>query len=106
MDGKIWYLRYPSSTGRHITVATTRPETMLGDTAVAVHPDDERYRAVVGRTFACRCRPAIPDRRGRLVDPEFGTGRSRSRRRTTRSTSRSASATGSSNLVVLTPTAA
>ena len=49
VDGRIWYLRYPLVDGSgHITVATTRPETMLGDTAVAVHPDDERYAPFVG----------------------------------------------------------
>ncbi len=45
VDGRIWHLRYPLADGSgHLTVATTRPETMLGDTAVAVHPDDDRYR--------------------------------------------------------------
>ena len=50
MDGQIWHLRYPLADGSgHVTVATTRPETMLGDTAVAVHPEDERYRDLIGR---------------------------------------------------------
>ncbi|MGH7103842.1 MAG: class I tRNA ligase family protein, partial [Acetobacteraceae bacterium] len=50
--GTLWYVRYPlaDEDGKFITVATTRPETMLGDVAVAVHPDDERYRALLGRT--------------------------------------------------------
>ena len=48
--GHLWHLRYPLADGSgHVVVATTRPETMLGDTAVAVHPDDERYRALVGQ---------------------------------------------------------
>ncbi len=49
--GNLWYIRYPLADGSGaITVATTRPETMLGDTAVAVHPDDERFKEMVGRT--------------------------------------------------------
>jgi valyl-tRNA synthetase len=53
-QGKLYVVRYPFADGRPggIEVATTRPETMLGDTAVAVHPDDERYRTAVGRTLA------------------------------------------------------
>src|SRR3990172_8942114 len=48
--GKLWHIRYPFADGPgHITVATTRPESMLGDTAVAVNPSDERYRMLVGR---------------------------------------------------------
>ena len=48
--GKLWYVRYPGKDGAPgVTVATTRPETMLGDTAIAVHPDDERYRDLVGK---------------------------------------------------------
>ena len=51
VKGHLWHLRYPveGEAGRHIVVATTRPETMLGDTAVAVHPEDERYKALIGR---------------------------------------------------------
>src|SRR5262249_31254285 len=51
IKGHLWHLRYPieGTPGRFIVAATTRPETMLGDTAVAVHPDDERYRGLVGR---------------------------------------------------------
>ena len=78
-----------------ITVATTRPETMLGDTGVAVHPDDERYRRSgrQERRPAAR-RPQDPDRRRRVFRPGKGhRARSRSRRRTTSTTSRSASAT-------------
>ena len=49
--GQLWYIRYPiaGEPGRFIIVATTRPETMLGDTAVAVHPDDARYRDLIGK---------------------------------------------------------
>src|ERR687888_1243269 len=50
VDGKLWHLRYPlADGGGHVTVATTRPETMLGDTAVAVHPEDPRYAAYIGK---------------------------------------------------------
>ena len=75
-DGKLWHLRYPLA-GRegHLVVATTRPETMLGDVAVAVHPDDERYRHLVGARIALplteRTIPVIADT---YVDPQFGTG--------------------------------
>ena len=76
VDGKIWHLRYPLADGSgHLTVATTRPETMLGDTAVAVHPDDERYRNMVGREVVLplvgRTIPVVADD---AVDPEFGSG--------------------------------
>jgi valyl-tRNA synthetase len=75
-DGKIWHLRYPLADGSgHVTVATTRPETMLGDTAVAVHPQDERYRHLVGRELMLpvvdRPIPIIADD---AVDPTFGSG--------------------------------
>ena len=76
VKGSIWHIRYPiEGTDRFITVATTRPETMLGDTAVAVHPDDARYRDLVGR-FAIlplvgRRIPIIADE---YSDPEKGTG--------------------------------
>ena len=74
--GKLYYLRYPFKDGTgSITVATTRPETMLGDTAVAVHPGDERYRALVGRTLVLplvsREIPIVADD---SVESEFGTG--------------------------------
>ena len=74
--GKLYYLRYPVKSGeRSVTVATTRPETMLGDTAVAVNPNDERYRDLVGETLLLpltgREIPIVADE---FVDPEFGTG--------------------------------
>ena len=75
-NGSLYYLRYPHSEGEgFVVVATTRPETMLGDTAVAVHPDDERYSDLVGKTLRVpligRDIPVIADS---FVDPEFGTG--------------------------------
>jgi valyl-tRNA synthetase len=75
--GELWSFAYPFADGSgEIVVATTRPETMLGDTAVAVHPDDERYRGVVGRKvrhpLTGREFPVIAD--AILVDPKFGTG--------------------------------
>jgi valyl-tRNA synthetase len=74
--GKLWYVRYPGvDGGPAVVVATTRPETMLGDTAVAVNPADERYRALVGRHVRLpiigRDLPLIADE---FVDPAFGTG--------------------------------
>ena len=74
--GELSYLRYPYADGDgHLTVATTRPETMLGDTAVAVHPDDPRFAGAVGRTVRLpllgREIPVVGDD---AVDPEFGTG--------------------------------
>ena len=74
--GHLWYIRYPYADGSgHLVVATTRPETMLGDTAVAVNPSDERFAGAVGRTVVLplidRPIPVITDR---FVDPEFGTG--------------------------------
>ena len=74
--GKLWYIRYPViGADRCVTIATTRPETMLGDVAVAVHPDDERYRALVGKKLLLplvgREIPVIADA---YVDREFGTG--------------------------------
>jgi valyl-tRNA synthetase len=74
--GSLWHLRYPLSDGSgHLVVATTRPETMFGDAAVAVHPDDERYRHFVGRTvrlpLTTRELPIIADA---YVDPAFGSG--------------------------------
>ena len=77
MKGHLWYIRYPveDQPGVFITVATTRPETLLGDTAVAVHPDDERYKALVGRhavlPLTGRLIPIIADE---YSDPEKGTG--------------------------------
>ena len=74
--GSLWHLRYPlADNSGYVVVATTRPETMLGDTAVAVHPDDERYRHLVGKQIQLpltdRLIPIIADD---YVDPEFGTG--------------------------------
>jgi valyl-tRNA synthetase len=86
--GKLYYLRYPLEARgavrevragkldeHHVTVATTRPETMLGDTAVAVNPNDERYRSLIGATVELpltgRSIPVVADE---FVDPEFGTG--------------------------------
>ncbi len=74
--GYFWYFRYPvEGTDEYITIATTRPETMLGDTAVAVHPSDKRYAAFVGKTLLLpltdRKIPVVADE---YVDPEFGTG--------------------------------
>src|SRR5437868_6975949 len=74
--GKLYYLQYPiKNSDRHVTVATTRPETMLGDTAVAVNPKDDRYRDLVGQTVLL----PLTDREisivaDEYVDPEFGTG--------------------------------
>jgi valyl-tRNA synthetase len=76
VDGHLWHLRYPLADGSgQVTVATTRPETMLGDTAVAVHPDDERYRGLIGREIRLplvdRLIPIVADE---AVDPAFGSG--------------------------------
>ena len=81
-EGSLWRLRYPLCDGvktpageDHLVVATTRPETMLGDTAVAVHPEDERYQALIGKRVRLplvgRELPIIADR---YVDPAFGSG--------------------------------
>jgi valyl-tRNA synthetase len=75
-DGQLWHFRYLLASGEgHLVVATTRPETMLGDSAVAVHPDDDRYRDLVGQEIILpivgRRIPIIADD---YVDPEFGTG--------------------------------
>ena len=74
--GHIWHLRYPLADGSgHVTVATTRPETMLGDTGVAVHPKDKRYKRLVGKTLRLplvdREVPIVADD---AIDPAFGTG--------------------------------
>ncbi len=76
-QGELWSFAYPLSEGEgEIVVATTRPETMLGDTAVAVHPEDERYRHLIGKTvrhpLVDREIPIIAD--AALVDPSFGSG--------------------------------
>ncbi len=75
-DGSLWHFKYPiSGTDGFVTIATTRPETMLGDTAVAVHPDDERYKDLVGKTIDLPlCNRQIPVIADDYVDPEFGTG--------------------------------
>ena len=75
MPGTLNFIRYPVDGGGSVTIATTRPETMLGDTAVAVHPDDERYRDLIGKTATLpllgRELKIVADER---VDPEFGSG--------------------------------
>jgi valyl-tRNA synthetase len=76
VDGNLWHFRYPLTDGTgYVEVATTRPETMLGDTAVAVNPNDDRYKSFIGKTLTLpimgREIPIIADE---LVEPEFGTG--------------------------------
>lgn len=76
IPGKLFFIKYPiQNSGDFITVATTRPETMLGDTAVAVHPDDSRYQSLIGKIILLpltdREIPIIGDNR---IDPAFGTG--------------------------------
>lgn len=76
VDGSLWYFRYPLTDGSgHLEVATTRPETMLGDTAVAVNPQDKRYQHLIGKTITLplvqREIPIIADP---WVEAEFGTG--------------------------------
>jgi len=75
-DGSLWQIRYPLADGSgHLTVATTRPETMLGDVAVMVHPEDERYRHLVGKMVRLPlCDREIPVIADDYVDREFGTG--------------------------------
>ena len=81
-QGSLWHIRYPLAEGAHtlsgepfLVVATTRPETLLGDTAVAVHPEDSRYQHLIGKTVTLplvgRALPIVADA---SVDPEFGTG--------------------------------
>lgn len=75
-DGKLWHFRYPLTDGSgSLVIATTRPETLLGDTAVAVHPEDERFSHLVGKTITLplvgREIPIVADD---YVDPEFGSG--------------------------------
>jgi valyl-tRNA synthetase len=76
MKGNLWYLRYPvDGTGEFITVATTRPETMLGDTAVAVHPENEKYKHLLGKQVKLPlCGRLIPIIADEHADPEKGTG--------------------------------
>ncbi|MEJ2634290.1 MAG: valine--tRNA ligase [Calditrichia bacterium] len=76
VTGHLWYIKYPvKDSDEFLIVATTRPETMLGDTAIAVHPEDGRYKKLIGKTAILplmnREIPIVPDRQ---VDPEFGTG--------------------------------
>lgn len=75
VSGKLWYIRYPLQAKSYIVVATTRPETMLGDTAVAVNPNDERYKHLIGKEVILpltnRQILLIADK---AVDPKFGTG--------------------------------
>lgn len=76
LEGHLWHIRYPGRNGApDVVVATTRPETMLGDTAVAVHPDDERWRAAVGKQVVLplmnRSIPIVADS---YADPEMGSG--------------------------------
>lgn len=77
LEGKLTYIRYflSDGSGDHITVATTRPETMLGDTAVAVNPEDNRYKKYIGQTLSLPLtRRRIPIISDQAVDPSFGTG--------------------------------
>ena len=76
VEGRLWYINYPVKNSEEVvTVATTRPETMLGDTAVAVNPEDNRYQHLIGKTLILpllnREIPVVADAE---VDPEFGTG--------------------------------
>ncbi len=77
VSGNLWYVRYPivGEEESYVVVATTRPETILGDVAVAVHPDDERYRSLIGKKVRIpltdRIGPIVSDK---MVDPSFGTG--------------------------------
>ncbi|MDJ0601871.1 MAG: valine--tRNA ligase [Crocosphaera sp.] len=76
VDGHLWHFRYPlSDSSGHVEVATTRPETMLGDTGVAVNPNDQRYKNLIGKTITLPIvGREIPIFADELVDPEFGTG--------------------------------
>src|SRR5437870_695728 len=74
-DDVLYFIKYPIEGGGDVTIATVRPETMLADTGVAVHPDDPRYRDIAGKTailpLVGRKMPIVADE---AVDPEFGTG--------------------------------
>jgi valyl-tRNA synthetase len=76
VNGHLWHFRYPlTDSDDFVEVATTRPETMLGDTAVAVNPDDSRYQSLIGKTVTLPImRRKIPIIADELVDPAFGTG--------------------------------
>ena len=74
-EGSLWHIKYPIDKNNYIIVATTRPETMLGDTAVAVHPDDKRYSNLIGKN----CSLPLTDRKIKIIsdefaDPEKGSG--------------------------------
>ncbi|GHV07518.1 valine--tRNA ligase [Clostridia bacterium] len=73
--GHLWHIKYPAENGEFVIVATTRPETMFGDTAVAVHPEDQRYKHLIGKTVTLplmnRAIPVVADE---YVEREFGTG--------------------------------
>jgi len=76
-NGKLWYIKYPFSdnSDKYVVVATTRPETMLGDTGIAVNPEDERYKELVGKTVIIPLiNKEIPIVTNKFVDREFGTG--------------------------------
>jgi valyl-tRNA synthetase len=74
-SGQIWYIKYPLADGTFLTVATTRPETLFGDQAVCVHPDDERYQHLIGQHVELPlCNREIPIIADDYVEPEFGTG--------------------------------
>ncbi len=76
LEGHLWHIRYPGlDGGPDVVVATTRPETMLGDTGVAVHPDDGRWkRAIGGRVMLPLMERPIPIVADRYADPEMGSG--------------------------------
>ena len=75
-QGHLWHFRYPiKNSNEYLVVATTRPETMLGDTGVAVHPDDERYKKYIGKKILLPIvNKEIPIFADSYVDKEFGTG--------------------------------
>jgi len=75
VDGHLYYVRYPLEEGGYVTIATTRPETMLGDTGVAVNPHDGRYKHLIGKTAILPIlKRKLPIVAAEEVDPEFGTG--------------------------------
>lgn len=109
VKGHLWHFRYPveGMDDTFVTVATTRPETMLGDTGVAVHPDDPRFRDLVGRNVVLplvgRAIPIVADE---YADPETGTGAVKITPPTTSTISRSAGATSCRRSTSSTPTPA
>src|SRR4030066_2121078 len=76
VNGKLWYLKYPvKDSGNFIIVATTRPETMLGDTGIAINPEDERYKKFIGKKIILPIvNREIPIFADEYVDKSFGTG--------------------------------